>query len=98
MNIELVNVEGDPQAEHIQRLDLKLILCAAEIQLDKQAEAAIDFSTWNQNMEEVDTYEEVLDYLEGRATDIKIVIRLRDECLRMRKWVDLFCNLPGEDE
>ena len=88
MNIELVNVEGDPQAEHIQRLDLKLILCAAEIQLDKQAEAAIDFSTWNQNMEEVDTYEEVLDYLEGRATDIKIVIRLRAECLRLRRWID----------
>ena len=96
-NIELFG-PGDTNPQGIQRLDLKLILCAAEIQIDKEAEAALDFSAWNQDMEEVDTYEEILDCLEGRVTDIKIAVRLRNECRRLSKWVDLFCNLPGEGE
>jgi hypothetical protein len=91
MNIEMVNVEGEPKAYHIKLNVLRRIILAGHQKLDGELVDTIEFIKTAEDAEE---YDAVLEILEGAYIEGKLVIQAAKEAEKLLFWID---SLPEQE-
>lgn len=95
MIIEIVNVEGKPQTQHIKRHVLKRIVLAAKIRLDDSLSNALAYITTAADQED---YSEILDILEGGMVDVRLAIEAIQAADALHIWIDALVEQELEQE
>jgi hypothetical protein len=95
MDIELVNVKGEPQAHHAKARVLKRIALAARQTLDRDLNKTLSYV---ETVGEQEEYSEVLAILEGGTVDARLTIAAIQAADAITEWIDTLILEEMEQE